>query len=56
MKNPLGRLRRPLDKVLYRPISIQNEREQAKRTADLEARRALTSIRPEKRNGALRHR
>jgi hypothetical protein len=46
MKNPLPT--RPLDKVLYRPISTQNAREQAKREQALERRRASTSIRSEK--------
>jgi hypothetical protein len=56
MKNLLGKLVRPLDKLLYRPISTQNERNQAQRADALTARRATTDVRPEKRNGALRHR
>ena len=56
MKNPLGRMVRPLDKVLYRATELQNARNQLQRDKALDARRATTSIRPEKRNGALRHR
>lgn len=45
---------RPIDKVLLRPISLQNEREQDERQARLAVRRTRNSIRQEKRNGRLR--
>lgn len=48
MKAPLRPLVRALDKVIYRPISAQNARQQASREQALERRRASTSIRPEK--------
>ena len=58
MKSPIHRLTRALDKVLYRPISTQNAREQAQRETALDVRRASTSIRPEKKlyYGLPRHR
>lgn len=56
MKSMIRGLNRPMDKVLYRPIALQNERQQAARGLLIDQRRLASSIRPEKRNGALRHR
>jgi len=45
---------RPIDKVLLRPISTQNEKNQAQRDASMAARRAVNSVRTEKKNGRVR--
>lgn len=48
MKVPPRPLVRALDRVIYRPISAQNARQQRLREDALERRRAATSVRPEK--------
>lgn len=45
---------RAIDKVLLRPIALQNEREQDERLARLNVRQTRNSVRKEKRNGRLR--
>lgn len=49
-----SRLIRPMDKVLYRPISLQNEKNRAQRDTAVRDRMTASSIRPEKRNGLIR--
>lgn len=53
MKGPI-KLQRPLDKILYRPLSIQAERQQGLRDNLIKDRMAASSVRPEKRNGLVR--
>ena len=48
------KLYRPMDKILYRPLTIQAERQKGLRDNLLKDRMTASSIRPEKRNGLVR--
>lgn len=45
---------RAIDKLLLRPLALQNERQQDERNARLTARQTRNSTRKEKGNGRLR--